>query len=400
MKLLRVSLLCILLVFAALSVLSESMQAQTPAGEDLVPSIYLPLVSIDTAQQAAVDTDILFTYSEQARVNGASTPVSTWSRERMLAAQPLPFPLDIGEAPTIESAEFDEAPDGDLVEFPGQLPLADSAALARESYPEEWQRIEEAEALAQAAAEPAAADAVPSLPFVSYYVTNPSYGGNLLWDEYPWITMGVLFFEIPGYGDYRCSGGVAYNRVIWTTGHCIFTPGIGWHRDVQFVPAYRNGSRPFGTFYMFDMATLTPWATEGNIAYDVGMVAVRDNSGRSIGATVGYLGSAFNVMPWRLLYNAFGYPSNLGNNGRYLMSCVGDRWLRESRNGPDPVAVPCDMTFGSSGGPWLMNFYPFRSGAYNQVVGINSYGYDGQDLMYSPYFSDGASRLYSWGRTK
>lgn len=399
MSRLYVRIVCGVVTLALMGMSFVPLQAQAPEDEALTPSIYLPYVSFTSGQQADEDAEMIVTYLDDVSVDAAASPAATWSRERMLAAQPLPLPTSTGDLPDVTAAgafAVEESSEGEPVYYSGGQPLKESAELVRKWYPDEWTRIE---AGSQEARSEASVGALPSLPFISHYVTNPTYGGNLLFDENPWHLMGVLFFEVPGQGDFRCSGGVAYNRTIWTAGHCVFSPGIGWHANMVFVPAYQNGSSPFGVFTMYNMATLNPWAYEANYAYDIGMVAVGDVNGLSLGETVGWLGAAFNLMPWQLLYNSFGFPSNLDNNGRYLMTCVGDRWLREDAVGPDPVAIGCDMTFGSSGGPWLVNFYPFRYGAYNYVNGVNSYGYNGVDLMYSPYFGSNAQSLFNnWGK--
>ena len=45
--------------------------------------------------------------------------------------------------------------------------------------------------------------------------------------------------------------------------------------------------------------------------------------------------------------------------------------------------MPCNMTGGSSGGPWLSNF---ESGT-TTLSSLNSYGYSGQSVMYGPKFN-------------
>ena len=59
------------------------------------------------------------------------------------------------------------------------------------------------------------------------------------------------------------------------------------------------------------------------------------------------------------------------------------------------------MKHGSSGGPWLVRFQPYKSGAMNYVNGVVSYGYKTQPkAFYSPYFGTGAKNLYNWGKSK
>jgi hypothetical protein len=53
----------------------------------------------------------------------------------------------------------------------------------------------------------------------------------------------------------------------------------------------------------------------------------------------------------------------------------------------------CDMTKGSSGGAWIINFSS-SSGNANYVNGSNSFRYTGEgEEIYSPYFGDAAKDL-------
>jgi hypothetical protein len=47
----------------------------------------------------------------------------------------------------------------------------------------------------------------------------------------------------------------------------------------------------------------------------------------------------------------------------------------------------CDMTDGSSGGPWLSKFDPATGTGV--LTSVNSFGYDGMpDVMWGPYLDD------------
>jgi hypothetical protein len=54
----------------------------------------------------------------------------------------------------------------------------------------------------------------------------------------------------------------------------------------------------------------------------------------------------------------------------------------------------CDMTRGSSGGPWIRKFSGV-AGSANYLNGNNSYRYTSHpEEMFSPYFGEGAKTLY------
>ena len=92
---------------------------------------------------------------------------------------------------------------------------------------------------------------------------------------------------------------------------------------------------------------------------------------------VGYLGYRTD----RLIPNhahLLGYPAAFDGGER--MHQVTAQSYRKS--GENTVIYGSDMTEGSSGGPWIMNFGPTAAGqagfaepARNQVIGVTSYGY-------------------------
>lgn len=98
--------------------------------------------------------------------------------------------------------------------------------------------------------------------------------------------------------------------------------------------------------------------------------------GQHLTDTVGGQGISFNQARG-LAYEAYGYPAAPPFTGGTLEGCSGtasdDVW-----GGTQSQNIPCDMTGGSSGGPW------FTSGSLNSV---NSFGYTGvPNRMFGPYF--------------
>lgn len=63
------------------------------------------------------------------------------------------------------------------------------------------------------------------------------------------------------------------------------------------------------------------------------------------------------------------------------MSCSGTASPDTNNSGFGTQGIPCDMTGGSSGGPWFIG-----SGADGLQNSINSYGYSGSPVMYGPYW--------------
>jgi hypothetical protein len=166
---------------------------------------------------------------------------------------------------------------------------------------------------------------------------------------------------------------------------------------MYFVPAYRNGTYPYGSFTVKSRTALSQWVNSANLAYDIGMVAVNDNDGMMLSQWVGSVGFMYN-QPATQLFHAFGYAANY-NNGRYLVTCAAGTYARDPLDGPDPIGIGCDMGSGSSGGPWIVAYAPFKGGSTNYINSVISYSYASKPLeIYGPYFGNEAKQLYDWGK--
>ena len=324
-----------------------------------------------------------------------------WTRARMAGATLLDV-LVVGDE-QVGSGQRDSARPGPKGAAPGSLPDPKALAQAQSLYAAEWARVEVDQAVLESSsplmggAEASQIDAYASLPpFTSYYVNDNAS----TWKSFPWITMGRLFFRIPGLtGEYACTGAVAYGRAVWTAGHCVYTTGRGWSYNMYFVPAYRNAAYPYGSFTVKSRTALNEWVTNANLAYDIGMVAVNDKSAMKLSQWVGSVGFMYN-QPAMQLFHAFGYASNY-SSGQYLVTCATTTYTRDPLIGPDPMGVGCDMGSGSSGGPWLVGYAPFKGGLTNYINSVVSYSYASKPLeIYGPYFGDEARLLYDWGKAQ
>jgi V8-like Glu-specific endopeptidase len=328
-----------------------------------------------------------------------------WTREKMQAAESLDL-LVVKEAEQAPEEWRDTTRVGPRGSAPGSLPDAKTEELAQALYPEEWARaaVDGAPELpgsgvgpdlnATALDETEAYAATP--PFTSYYVND----NTATWKSYPWLTIGRLFFQIPGLtGTYACTGAVAYGRAVWTAGHCVYTIGRGWSYNMWFVPAYRNGAYPYGSFTVKSRTALSGWVSAGNLAYDIGMVTVNDKDGMKLSQWVGSLGFVWN-QPATQLFHAFGYPGNY-SSGQYLVACAASTYDRDPLAGPDAIGIGCNMGSGASGGPWLVAYSPFKASSSNYVNGVISYSYATKPLeVYGPYFGNEAKQLYDWSKVQ
>ncbi len=207
----------------------------------------------------------------------------------------------------------------------------------------------------------------------------------------PQPEFGKVFFTLGG-SNYVCSGTATTsgNRdVVTTAGHCLNEGPGGFATNFIFVPAYDNGSAPYGEWVAEDLLTTTAWATEGDFNHDVGFAVMAENAaGQSLTDVTGSYDIAFNL-GYGLTFDAYGYPAARPYDGQDLWRCSGTAGT-DSRGTTDH-RLPCSMTGGSSGGGWI------TGGKLNSV---NSFGYRGEkDVMYGPYFGNTEQAVYQSAAT-
>ncbi|MFC5380350.1 hypothetical protein [Aquipuribacter nitratireducens] len=205
-------------------------------------------------------------------------------------------------------------------------------------------------------------------------------------------TTGKVFFTLGG-SNYVCSGSAvtsANESTVLTAGHCLHEGPGDFATNWAFVPAYADGARPYGTFVATDLHTTTQWESSGDFSYDVGFAVVAPVGGATLTDTVGAQGITFSAPRSESRY-AFGYPAARPYDGSDLVHCAGP--LKSDPYGADTLGMTCDMTGGSSGGPWLSGFS--TSTGLGQLSSVNSYKYStDKTSMYGPYLGTDAQQLY------
>ncbi|MEA3274605.1 MAG: hypothetical protein U9Q81_04770 [Pseudomonadota bacterium] len=221
---------------------------------------------------------------------------------------------------------------------------------------------------------------------------------TLLYKQPLYRTVGKLFFHNPYDGfDYVCSGAVvnAQNRdTVWTAGHCVYSPGLGFHVDFVFVPARHNGTNPYGSWSYRSVWTLVAWQN-GLHEYDMGAL-VMDLGGPGGTHHVQELGGLNFIanLPRDQHFHARGYPAAPPFTGEKHHTCAASWVTNDQPDGipgvdPETIGIGCDMTGGSSGGAWVVDW-----GTNNYLNSNVSYGYMGTDYYFGPYFGDAAQALY------
>ena len=126
--------------------------------------------------------------------------------------------------------------------------------------------------------------------------------------------------------NYVCSGTALTSgneSVVWTAGHCVNEGPGAFYTNWAFVPAYKDGARPYGTWTARTLLTTSAWGQSGDFSYDVGAAVVNTNAGATLTDTVGSRGAAFN-QPAEQHYLSHGYPAAPPFSGGRMFICEAD----------------------------------------------------------------------------
>lgn len=351
--------------------------------------LFAAMLAIGSQRSTASANDNPTPSSEQAvdeqlvvQFNLMNDPANNepWTEERLAAAKPYPL-VRMPGAPQV-STELAQ-PDGE----PGMVPSSPPAG-------------QESPGVDTSGTTIASVSALTGYQYPPPYMRYKNFDSYL---EFPYSTVGVVFFRQYGI-DYRCSAASIGENSIWTAGHCMHAgdgSGIaGRSTNIWFYPAYKDGNIPFGGWQASAAMTTTQWAS-GNcpfaceIRYDMGGAKLlpQQGSGDTLSEVVGSLGMQYNLPDPQHWFN-IGYPALAPFNGKYQYICASSFAYRDtSLAPPSPIGMGCDMTPGSSGGPWILNFSG-EAGATNFINGNNSYRYLRQEEMFSPYYGGAAKVLW------
>jgi V8-like Glu-specific endopeptidase len=200
-----------------------------------------------------------------------------------------------------------------------------------------------------------------------------------------------------------CSGSVitdgrADRSVVLTAGHCAYDQANhAFATEWLFIPEFDAGPS------LFDCAT-TPhgcWTADslvvsaafaGRNGFDAPSAqadwafAVLGPGGHdsvALDTTVGSFPISFSSVTAGTLVTALGYPAGAPYDGTQLIYCHGAAGF-DPRLQNRTYRLPCSMTGGSSGGPWLRDLT--TSGDGGTVMSLDSYTYADAVAMHGPRF--------------
>jgi len=212
--------------------------------------------------------------------------------------------------------------------------------------------------------------------------------------SYPISTVGKLFFTNSSGQDMVCSGTAiagSNHNVVDTAAHCLYWQGE-WVRNMIFCPLYENASTPYGCWVARDLEVPSDWIDRkpNDLHHDFGMAIVSPNDEGNLTDVVGGAGWAYNQAISQPFY-AYGYPAGYPFDGQTRQSCENVPGKLWQHAGGTVVSILCNMTGGSSGGPWFIqvngNWY---LNGHNDFTSSIQPGH-----MFSPYYDDTWYALYS-----
>ena len=207
---------------------------------------------------------------------------------------------------------------------------------------------------------------------------------------------GKVFFTLGGV-NYVCSGSAVSSGnkdVVLTAGHCVNEGPGAFATNWAFVPAYDDGARPYGTFTARQLTTTTQWQNSGDFDYDVAFAVLNTLNGAHLTDVVGGQSIGFNQPRGQYMYS-FGYPAANPYDGSDIAWCHGTV-VQDTFGGSSDQGLDCNLTGGSSGGPWFVNYS--ESTGVGVLNSVNSFKYRGgsmRNYMFGPYLGDVAQTLYS-----
>lgn len=212
--------------------------------------------------------------------------------------------------------------------------------------------------------------------------------------SYPYRTVGRLFLQTPD-RPFSCSAAVVAPRLVLTAAHCVHSGSAtpGFYSQFLFVPAYRDGRAPFGSWTVRSIHVPADWARRGTSPHpaDYALLEMNDLKGRRLGDVVDWLGVQTQSLHPNHVH-MLAYPRAYDAGERMHQVTAGSHQISFNNT----VLYGSDLTRGASGGPMIQNFGEPAAGepagdnsALNRIVGIASFTLNPAALLVGSSVPDG-----------
>eukprot|EP00008_Paramoeba_atlantica_P006009 CAMPEP_0201483968 /NCGR_PEP_ID=MMETSP0151_2-20130828/8156_1 /ASSEMBLY_ACC=CAM_ASM_000257 /TAXON_ID=200890 /ORGANISM="Paramoeba atlantica, Strain 621/1 / CCAP 1560/9" /LENGTH=412 /DNA_ID=CAMNT_0047867371 /DNA_START=67 /DNA_END=1301 /DNA_ORIENTATION=+ len=280
--------------------------------------------------------------------------IKFWTKERMEAAKPMPFPIYSSSSSSSSSSS--------------QISSDQNTASTSSTSDEE--------------------------SCTGLYETNKS---RSWYTNYPGRAVGKLFFFM-GKTAFTCSASIVQTKYIWTAGHCLYEQATETYSSkVLFSPGYYDGNSPYGQFTANEIFVPDKWIDLSDRrarSYDYGVLGLTKDVQSAVKSS---LPLVVDLSPSTTEYQSVGYPAVDPFNGKYAHICISNMCARDQTTFPDPspVGISCDATQGSSGGPFMEEKTRIGQSPQYFLASVTSYGLeDRPDVIFGPYFNGGTASFW------
>jgi V8-like Glu-specific endopeptidase len=180
----------------------------------------------------------------------------------------------------------------------------------------------------------------------------------------------------------HCSAGIIASNnknTVWTAAHCLYDRKTKkFLKDFLFMPAYKNGTTPYGKWNYARVHIPKDFAATGDLRWsDMGAIVFKKHPTLgNLQDAVGAFGYQFgggpkhtDVQAWGYPLIGYGRPNSDFANGQYMMYCRGNVTDASAIPRDNRMRMACDMGGGGSGGPWVKGMAARKP----LIVGINGH---------------------------
>jgi hypothetical protein len=223
------------------------------------------------------------------------------------------------------------------------------------------------------------------------------------------VRTGKVLFTMDG-GNWVCSASAVTNTranysLVLTAGHCaydevneVFATNWTYVPSFDTAPTFTCPQSAHGCWTASGLVVHNGYATAGGFNtqatvhdFAIAIVGAGGKDGLTQLESLGTYPMANPPISTGDTVHSFGYPAAGRYKGKDLTYCTGSTF-NDNLNSNLTWGIACNMTGGSSGGPWIKGFTQTGAGS---LTSLNSYGYSGISNMYGPKFNANTDAVYN-----